>query len=366
MGLQPMMSTRLPVPVPVLTNWRSDQRATVKRQFDRRERKELLREWWEDAVTAWLDSKTAKTGSLHTRRAYETDVRLFFEFCQVQPWQVGGAHVIQWQQEQRERGLSEKTINRRIASLSSLFDFCCYKYTVTDPVTRREISLAEQNPARRVDRAKVNPYEGAEHLSIEELRSMFRSIPRDTVIGLRDRALVLTYFYTGRRSTEIRTLRWGEITEEDGRKFYKWTGKGNKKRVDELPLPAYNAIIEYLKAAERLEGLGEDDFIFTALSDVATRLPGVDVMPDKALSSSFVNRVVKKCARRAGLKWRRIHTHTLRHTAAMLRYDLRKDIRELQDFLGHASMSTTQIYLTSNEKRTDTLWAEVEALIGVR
>ncbi|RLC76394.1 MAG: hypothetical protein DRJ03_28730 [Chloroflexi bacterium] len=360
MGLQPMVATRAPVP---MLDWRGGREIVGERRFDQREREELLRGWWEAAVMAWLDSKQAKTGSLHTRRAYETDVRLFFEFCQAQPWQVGGAHVVRWQQEQRERGLSEKTINRRIASLSSLFDFCCYKFTVTDPAGH-EISLATTNPARRVDRAAVNPYENAEHLSIEELRAMFRCIPRDSVVGLRDRALVLTYFYTGRRSTEIRTLRWGEITEEDGRRFYRWTGKGNKPRTDELPLPAYNAIVEYLEAAGRLEGMGENDFIFTALSDVATRLPGVDAMPDEALSSSFVNRVVKKCARRAGLQWRRIHTHTLRHTAAMLRYDLRKDIRELQDFLGHASMSTTQIYLTSKQKRTDTLWAEVEALIG--
>lgn len=361
MGLRVVdMATRAPVPMPMV-DWQRRDRDVVVHQAGREER---LRGWWAAAVVAWLDSKEAKSGSVHTRRAYEADVRLFFDFCQVGPWEVGGAHVIRWQQEMRERGLSEKTINRRVAALSSFWDFCCYKYTVPGPPGGREVALAERNPAKQVDRATVNPYENATYLNLEELRAMFRSIPRNTVIGLRDRALVLTYFYTGRRSTEIRTLRWREIAEEEGRWWYTWRGKGNKTRTDEMPLPAYNAIIEYLAAAGRLDGMGEDDFIFTALSDVATRLPGVERMPDQALSSSFVNRVIKKCARRAGLKWRKIHTHTLRHTAAMLRYELRHDIRELQEFLGHSSISTTQIYITSKGRRTDTLWAEVEALIG--
>jgi len=159
-------------------------------------------------------------------------------------------------------------------------------------------------------------------------------------------------------------LQWGDLREEGGRWWYDWQGKG-KARTDELPLPAYHAIVGYLAAAGRLEGMGEEDYIFTALSDTALRLPGVDEVGSRPLSSSFVNRVVKKCARRAGLKWKRIHTHTLRHTAAMLRYELSGDVKKLKDFLNHSNLATTQIYLDHNEKRTDTLWAQVEALIGV-
>jgi integrase/recombinase XerD len=85
----------------------------------------------------------------------------------------------------------------------------------------------------------------------------------------------------------------------------------------------------------------------------------------RALSSSFVNRIVKKCARRAGLRWREVHTHTLRHTAAMLRRELGGDLQELQEFLNHSSLAITQIYVQHTEKRTDTMWAQVEALIGV-
>ena len=364
MGLQQAVVTGpdLPVPVVVPAGWaRAGLVERVGR--DRQGREELLQGWWDDAAAAWIETKLARSGSEHTQRAYESSVRTFFEFCQVRPWEVGGVQVIAWQQAMRGKGLSEATVNLRLAALSSFYAFCCYRYVVTDPATGREIPLMEHNPVARVERAKVSPYEKSVYLSVDEVRALLRSIPRNTVVGLRDYALIVTYLYTGRRSSEVRTLRWGDIRQEGGRVWYDWKGKG-KKRTDELPLPAYNAIVAYLEAAGRLEGMGEEDFIFTALSGVATRLPGVEEVGSRPLSSSFVNRVVKKGARRAGLKWKRIHTHTLRHTAAMLRYDLSGDVKKLKDFLNHSSLATTQIYLDHNEKRTDTLWAQVEALIG--
>lgn len=360
MGLQGLVDVgRVLVPI------RGVQGLAGRVHEERWRRDELLQGWWDEAAKAWIESKTARSGSKHTRRAYESSVRQFFEFCEMRPWEVGGAQVIAWQQDMRERELAESTINLRLAALSSFYAFACYKFAVTDPATGREVSLAEFNPVARVERAKVSAYGRSVYLSVDEVRALLRSIPRHTLVGARDYALILTYLYTGRRSSEIRCLRWGEISHNEGRVWYHWKGKG-KERVDELPLPAYNAIVAYLEAAGRLESMGEEDFVFTALSDVASRLPRVNGRSaGRPLSSSFVNRVVKKCARRAGLKWQQVHTHTLRHTAAMVRYGLSKDVKGLKDFLNHSNLATTQIYLDHNEKRTDTLWAQVEALIGV-
>ena len=335
-------------------------------------REEVLEAAWGEAVEAWLGSKEARTGSKHTRRAYEGAVRLFFEGCERKAWEVGGVEVIRWQQGMRAAGLSEATINLRLAALSSLFEFACYKFVMTDARTGREVPLAERNPVRRVDRAAVSPYEKSSYLGVDEVRALLRACDRSTVVGLRDYALIVSYIYTGRRSSEIRTLRWGDLRQEGGRWWYEWHGKGGKSRRDELPLPVYQAITTYLQAAGRLDGMEEESVIFTALSRVAERLPSVVERglqdgngSGSALSSSFVNRVVKKCARRAGLRWKEIHTHTLRHTAAMLRRELGGDLQELQEFLNHSSLAITQIYVQHTEKRTDTMWAQVEALIGV-
>ena len=347
--------------MPVAVGW-SGSRGLGPEQGPRRE--ELLERWWGEAAAAWLETKGAST---NTRRAYAAALEGFFQSAGMRPWEVGGVQVIGWQQEMREAGLAETTVNLRLAAVSSFFEFCCYRFSVTDPATGREVVLAERNPVKRVERGKVSPYEKAGYLSVEEVRALLRSIRRDTVVGLRDYALITAYVYTGRRSAEIRNLRWGEIRQEGGRWFYRWTGKGRKSRTDELPLPVYPAMVEYLRAAGRLEGMKAGDFVFVARDgEVAERLPRVrEAVGREAgpLSGSFVNRVVKKCARRAGLK--EIHTHTLRHTAAMLRRELGADLQALQELLGHSSLAITQIYVQHTETRKDAMWAQVEALIGV-
>lgn len=241
------------------------------------------------AVSVWLE---ARAGSAHTRRAYETDLTSFFEFCGET---VGQGTVAAWQRAMVADGLAARTVNRRVAAVSSFFEFCL------------EASLVTFNPVEGLERLALAPScksqgkgEVAEGFSLGELRALFWSIPRDTVVGLRDRALVFSYFHTGRRATEIRTLTWGEVTAK------------------RFPLPAYGAIVEYLRAAGRLDTIEEGDLVFTALSDAATRLPTVNEMPEAGLSSSFVNRVIKKCARRAGLQWE-ANSARLRHAARALR-----------------------------------------------
>lgn len=345
---------------------------TLRRRGDRQARvDEFFEEWrhneasWQEAFESWLDAKEAKTGSRNTRRVYEASVKAFFEFAGVHPWVVSGVHVNGWQRELRKQGNSETTINLRLSALSSFFSYCVDRFVLADPVSGNEYALAERNPVRRAERSKIDPYEKAVFLNAEEVRALLRAVDQTTAVGLRDYALLVTYVYTGRRSSEVRRLRWGDISREQGRYFYRWTGKGGVHRTDELPAPAYQAMAAYLKAAGRWETLTPDTYVFTALSDVATRLPNVTEYQAQPLSSAMVNRIVKKWARRAGLQWERIHTHTLRHTAAMLRRRLTDDLGKIQDFLAHSQLSTTQIYIQHAAKREDNLWAGVEALIGL-
>lgn len=330
---------------------------------------ELILNWrqsedeWERAHAAWLaDHATSE----HTQRAYEYATLAFFDRVGVKPWLVNGAHVRAWQQEMRDEGLAEASINQRLAALSSFYEYCERIHVFTLPLTLREVSLAESNPVRRVTRAKVDAYAESVALTTEQTRALLRACNRLTVVGARDYALLLAYVMTGARNAEIRTLKWGDIQEKNGKIFFDWQGKRGKRATEEMPKPVYDAIVVYLQAAGRWDGLQEDDFIFVALSDVAERLPNVDKQPNRPISSAMVNRIVKKNARRAGLRWKEIHTHSLRHSAALMYYESSgKDVRRVAEVLHHSNPATTLIYLNHLEDKGNDLWQDVAALLGV-
>jgi len=229
-----------------------------------------------------------------------------------------------------------------------------------------------------------------------EARALLQAIPRDTMQGLRDYALFLCYLATGRRNSEVRTLKWeafegaGDGERQFGerqageRVWYRWSGKGKSDKRYECPLPVWQAIHAYLKAAGRLEGIRSDDFIFTALSDHAARLPNVsgkiavvnevnDRIADgetwrpglTPLSMHEVGRLLKRYARLGGLDPGKVKVHTLRHTAAMLRKESGASLEEICQFLCHSSLAVTQIYLHEVEGKKDTCWSRVEALLGL-
>ena len=198
---------------------------------------------------------------------------------------------------------------------------------------------------------------------------------------------------TGRRNSEIRTLKWGDFEVEtlpssklncveplsavepgdgaggEGKVWYRWNGKG-KERRDECPHSLWKAINAYLNAADRLETITPDDYIFVALNNNASRLPNVRSSGScsfveqncqagakrQPLTARFVGRLLKRYALRAGLDPRRITVHTLRHTAAMLRKEVGEDVEAISHFLNHSSLSVTQIYLHRIEGQEDTAW----------
>jgi site-specific recombinase XerD len=260
----------------------------------------------------------------------------------------------------------------------------------------QEQPLHHFNPANAVPRPRIVPFHKARYLTADQARAFLRAIPRDILQGLRDYALFLAYLATGRRNSEIRLLRWGDLevefsqagtwdltqsnpesTEIDrapARVYYRWIGKG-KSRRDQCPLPVYYAILDFLSASKRLENIRPEEFIFTPLNDHASRFPHCKVMvysgarlfsqDGEPISARMVNSLVKKYARRAGLDPKRLTVHTLRHTAAMLRKEAGESLESISSFLGHSNISTTQIYLHSVAGRQDIAWQRVSELLGL-
>jgi len=245
---------------------------------------------WPVAYERWLAGGWHSHGaavSEQTRRAYRRSVEGFRDFIgdSYPVWRVTASQVAGWQNEMRSRGLAAATINLRLAGLSSLFDFLAGE------------GWMSINPVGAAPRAPV-PYRKPRGLTRDETQAILRHINRSIVSGLQDYALVITVLDAGWSSKRVTQLKWGEL------------------QSDELSLSTRSAIRAYVQAAGRLETIGADDYIFVALSDVAGRLPNVKRLDHtKPLSGAMINRIVKKCARRAGLDESRVRVNTLRLTA---------------------------------------------------
>ncbi len=316
-----------------------------------------INEKWTNAFQLWLQSKTD-----NTRRAYEKSWEELMDFTGKMPWEMGSRDIEAFVADMRKK-YSKSTIQQRLAAVSSFFSYAKQNYM--DFVDGQEIPLHNYNPAKAVDRPKVQRYGKAHPLSLEQVKGLLEAVDRETIQGKRDFALMLAYVATGRRNSEIRMLRWGQIEHDGQRIWYRWEGKGCTSGKYELPATVYHAICDFLSSAERLQDMHPDDYIFTALSDHAARFPGVEHDPGRPLSSRYIGDLVKKYARLAGLDPEQIRVHDLRHTAAMLRAEAGDDVEAISSFLGHASLRTTTIYLHKVGGRKDQSWNKVQDMLGL-
>ncbi len=320
-------------------------------------REATINEKWANAFGLWLSSKAG-----NTRQAYETAWEMLMDFTGKMPWEMGSADIEAWAAELRQT-YAESTVQQRLAAISSFFSYT--KQSYMDFVDGMERPLHHYNPAKAVNRPKVQPYGKAHPLTIEGVRALLSAIDRSTAQGKRDYAIILAFLLTGRRNSEIINLRWGDLEQRDERIWYRWQGKGCTSGRYELPAAVFFAITDYLAFVHRLQDMHPDDYIFTAISDHASRFPGVEHDPGRPLSSRYVRDLLKKYARAAGLDPDLIRVHDLRHTAAMLRAEAGDDVRDISSFLGHSDLRTTSRYLFQVGGRKDHSWGKVCEMLSI-
>jgi integrase len=356
---------------------------------------------WARAFELWLAGKAE-----NTRRAYGRAWEDLLRFSEKQPWEMLAGDVRAWTDdlgrraldatsflglERRGRrsqgdgdgppvpmlrgrdgncgreGLSASTIAQWLSAVSSFYRYVTTRYVVPS-ADGRERPLHDYNPTLTVARPDVSHYARAEFLDSEELARLLQAIPRKSAAGLRDYALILGYVLTGRRNSEWRTLRWGDLRGRGAQVYYTWRGKNTDQARNEVPPPLWEAVLAFLEAAGRLDGMRAEDYLFTPLSDRATRLPSVGREgwdANRPLTGGAVNRILKKHARRAGLDASKVHVHVLRHSAAMLEDELGSGLAEIVKFLGHADPKTTMRYLGHLRGRPDRTWERKCAVLGI-
>jgi integrase/recombinase XerD len=280
-----------------------------------------------------------------TQRAYGADIREFMEFTglrdPVEMRTVTRAHVIAWRKdlESRERmsrgprtakpkGLEDSSIRRKLAALSSLFEYLC------------ESNVVSGNPVDGVKRPMANGNEGSTPaLGDAQVRKLLNAPPDDTLKGVRDRAILATLLYHGMRREELCRLRVRDMQSREGVMHFRVKGKRDKIRFVPMHAMAQRLIEVYLARAGH--GADASGPVFRPVTNNRTG----DL--DRPLNPNSIYRnIVQKYGLETGLSSQvnGLCVHSLRATAATNALSHEADIAKVQEWLGHANVSTTRLY----------------------
>lgn len=294
------------------------QDATGK-QLARSSRLEALAAVPESSV--WL----ANFESPRTRKTYFTAISDFVNFTGVaseDDWRdIKPAHAIAWREAIRKSGASDRTIHTRLSALSSLFKHLCEKQVVRD------------NPVRNIKRPKLNTRRvKTPAITKRQARRMLDAPDTSTLKGLRDRALLETFFRSGSRIAEICRLKVKDFFEDGGYMVLELKAKGNKEHRMAIHQELQIAIREYLEASGH--GNEKEASLFLSVTRPVLR---------RHLNPSQANRIFNGYARQVGLP-DKVTPHTARTTFATEGLKGGASIEEMQATLGHASIHTTKMY----------------------
>jgi integrase/recombinase XerD len=187
----------------------------------------------------WLANLT----NSKTRRAYKRDVSEFSSFAgltdAMQLRTVARAHVIAWRKDLEARGIADASIRRKLSALSSLFDYLCERNAVLG------------NPVDGVKRPMANNNEGSTPaLGDAQARMLLEAPPKDTLKGIRDRAILATLLYHGIRREELCQLRVRDIQSRQGVMHLRIKGKRGKIRFVPVHPMGQRLIDDYLAVAK--------------------------------------------------------------------------------------------------------------------
>jgi integrase/recombinase XerC len=288
---------------------------------------------WSQAALDWLTN----LGSDRTRRAYLEAWNSFLAFTGKDPASVTRSDVLAYRRdlettpsERTGATVSQATLNQHLSAISSFYRFAV------------ERGLRMDNPADGVKRKAVNPYGKATWMQTDEAKQFLAAVPRNTVQGKRDYALMLLFLTTAVRVGVIANLRFGDFRRQGERVFMTYTNKGGETVESELD-PLTVAAIEQCLATR--QGLAADSPLFTATD--AGRRTSVNTGhgdAERPITVRTIHRLVKKYADRAFGKGHGLHPHSLRHTAAM-EAARHGTVSEVSKLLRHKNTRITTIYL---------------------
>ena len=276
-------------------------------------------------LNQFLEVLDAEKGySPHTIRAYGRDMKDFMEFCAKDNGSetLSDAQFLEYANHKKasmvreymavlaHSGIQKRSVARKLAAIKSFFRYL---------VMTQQLSF---NPAEAVPYPKL-PQKIPDFLTVDDIFKLLDSIKTDTLLGRRNSAIFETFYSTGIRVSEMEGLNLEDVDVE--RHFLKVTGKGNKQRMVPIGQRALSAILFYRNGLV-------SSHVPLFLNKKNTRLS------DRSMRK-ILNKIVADCR-----LYLPATPHTLRHSFATHMLDAGADLRGIQEILGHASLSTTQIY----------------------
>lgn len=270
--------------------------------------------------------RVEKNLSERTRKAYQYDLRRFVDWMVTVQKRTPALEEVSvtdirsyLQKLQIDHGYKATTLSRVIASIRVFFEYC----------VRTE--RLEASPAVHFHNPK-KPKKLPIFLVEGELKKMLEVPDQSDWKGVRDFALITTFAFTGLRLQELISMNVDDVDFE--RRTLRVFGKGAKERIVPMNEKVNDAMSRYL--AVRV--FAESEAVFLSKRQ-------------KRLSPRGIQKIVRDYSIRAGILKRRISPHKLRHTFATLLHHHGVDVLEIQNLLGHASVTSTQIYThTSSSK----------------
>jgi integrase/recombinase XerC len=255
--------------------------------------------------------------SERTLMAYQRDLDQLLGFLEIekidQPNQVTQHHIRAFIAQRHRQGLGGKSLQRLLSAIRSL-----YKWMLRE-------GIAEHNPASPV-RAPKSPRHLPATLDADSIGQLL-DIPCDTPLAIRDKAIMELFYSSGLRLSELASLHWDQLDLPSG--MVTVTGKGNRSRMVPVGRIAVEALLEWRKARAAFASF-EEPHVFVSKQG-------------KPIATRTIQTRIRYWAKHQGMP-QNIYPHLLRHSFASHMLESSGDLRAVQELLGHADISTTQIY----------------------
>lgn len=278
------------------------------------EDKQIETQWVEDFLSH-LD--TERRLSPHTISNYRRDLMSVIDYCNsvgVSDWpSLDVQHVRSWVARRHRQGLGGRSLSRALSALRSYLQFLVREHHLKNNVAK---GIRAPKSVRKLP----------EPLDVDEMGQLLKNVD-DDLLAIRDMAMLELMYSSGLRLAELVSLNLGDMDLGDG--SVPVTGKGGKTRIVPIGRHASKALQRWLKQRNSLANDGEIALFVSKQG--------------KRISSRAVQQRFRLWGIRQGLD-SRVHPHKLRHAFASHLLESSGDLRAVQELLGHADISTTQIY----------------------